>query len=194
MAQNSPDGELRDTIDNPVLLLSLVAGVLLSLCIGVVARIETGSPPGFSPKPFAHLLGKPAPPFEIEGVDGTSVTLESTKRGDVKVLLFTDSMCKACDVTYPSLKKAAMRLPVLVVGIGDRRELEEKLQDVPVVIGFDSVRAVVRSYQVRTFPSALLIDQHGIVLHAARGTRSVNRVVAAWDGWSKVGGNESETE
>ena len=121
---------------NPMILpLSVVAGMLVALCIGIGVRLETGAPPGLIPKPFAHLLGKPAPAFELDGTNGDPVSLQSANDAEAWLLFFTDTGCGACKAAYPSLKRAADLLPVVVVGIGDRQQLERGLGPVAVAEG-----------------------------------------------------------
>jgi peroxiredoxin len=162
--------------------LSAVAGILLALCIGVGARLEKGHPPGLPPKPFARLLGKPAPSFEVAGLDGVPVSLHSANGARRWLLYFTNSGCGACDAAYPSLQKATQQLPVVVVGIGDRRQLVEKLAQhaIATATAYDSLGTVQQLYQVSAFPSALLIDQEGLVRQAAIGSQSIEQVLAAW--------------
>lgn len=161
--------------------LSVVAGVLLALCIGAGVRLEKGHPPGLSPKPFAHLLGKHALPFELPGLDGTIVSLKSGNGARAWLLYFTDSGCGACDAAYPGLKEATGRLPVVVVGTGSREQLTAKLAQhaLTATVGYDSLRAVQQLYRVTAFPSALLLDQEGVVRQAATGSQSIEQVLAA---------------
>ena len=60
-----------------VLPLSAAGGLLLALCISLAVRLETGYPPGIVPEPFAHLLGQPAPGFEITGLGDGLVALHT---------------------------------------------------------------------------------------------------------------------
>lgn len=168
---------------NPITLpLSAVAGVLLALCISIGVRLETGAPPGLIPKAFAHLLGRPAPAFELDGTIGETVTLHSAGAAEAWMLVFTDTGCGACRAAYPSLRRAAEQLPVVVVGTGDRQELDTRLGQVAVAVGYDSLHTVNQLYQVTGLPSALLIDGRGVVQYAAIGSKSVDEVVAAWGG------------
>lgn len=166
---------------NPMTLpLSVVAGVLLALSISIGVRLETGAPPGLIPKAFAHLLGRPAPAFELSGTHGEMVSLHSAAAAEAWMLVFTDTGCGACKVAYPSLMSAAEQVPVVVVGTGDRQELETRLAQVAVAVGYDSLHAVGQLYQVTGLPSALLIDGQGVVQYAATGSKSVDEVLAAW--------------
>lgn len=169
--------------------LSALAGVLVALAIGVGVRLETGSPPGIPPKPFAHLLGKPAPSFEIEGLGSQPVSLQSANGADAWLLFFTDSACKACDATYLSLEKAARRLPVIIIGTGDRQLLKVKLiqNNISATAGYDSLQIVKQRYQIKGFPSVLLINKQGVVQKAGVGTQSIEEVMAGWD-QEKAGG------
>lgn len=176
---------LKEVLDLPgqLRLLSAVTGVLLALGIGIGVRLEKGYPPGLPPKPFAHLVGKPAPSFEVEGLDSRPVSLQSANGADSWLLFFTDSGCKACDATYSSLEQAARRLPVVIIGVGDRQLLKNKLtqHNITVVVGYDSLQVVKQAYQVNGFPSVLLIDKQGIVRRAEVGSKSIEEIMGVWD-------------
>ena len=176
---------LRQDVDLSALVkpLSAVAGVIVALVISIAVRLETGSPPGLPPKPFAHLLGKPAPSFEIEGLNGGLISLQSANGATSWLLFFTDSGCGACDDTYPSLEKATHRLPVVVIGIGDRKLLKAKLAQYNILVaaGYDSLQILKQMYRVKGFPSVLLINRQGIVQKAGIGTRSIEEILVAGD-------------
>ena len=170
-----------------VMPLSVAGGLLLALCISLAVRLETGYPPGIVPKPFAHLLGQPALGFEITGLGEGLVALHTLTsaakdRGEPGLLFFTNSACSACDATYPALEKAATQLPVLVVGVGVEEDLRTKLAQhgIAASAGFDEGAGVGESYGVQAHPSALLIDADGVVLTAAIGVQSVDRILEEW--------------
>ena len=163
----------------------MTAGLLLAICISLAARLDTGYPPGIEPQPFAPLLGLPAPGFEITGLDGGSIslhTLTTAAKNEAGVLFFTNSACPACDATYPALKRAAAQLPVLVIGVGVEEDLRTKLAQhgLEVSAGYDSQFEVGNRYGVQVHPSTLLIDGDGVVLTAAIGERSVDRILQEW--------------
>ena len=167
---------------NPVVLpLAGIAGVLLALCIGLGVRLDSGVPPGLPSPPLAPLLGQPAPPFQVEGVNGALVSLQSAPSAAAWLLFVTDSTCGACQAAYPSLEQAATRLPVVVVGVGDQRPLDPRLVQVAMAVGYDRLGTVQQRYRVRHLPSVFLIDPQGIVRHAASGGESVEQVLSAWE-------------
>jgi peroxiredoxin len=163
--------------------------MLVALAVGVGARLETGAPPGLPPKPFAHLLGRSAPSFEVEGLEGPSVSLQSANGAASWLLVFTDAACKVCDATYPSIEKATHQLPVVLIGSGDRQLLKTKLlqHQISATAGYDSLQTVKQQYRIPGFPSVLLIDQEGVVQKASVGTQSIEEVLAGW-GSPKTGG------
>ena len=163
---------------NPsVFPLSLAAGVLIALLISVGVRLDNGHPPGLPIKPYAHLLRKPAPFFEVEGLKGGRVS--SQKGAETWLLYFTESGNQACDDAYPTLKKVAQHLPVVVVGMGDRTQLSDKMAQhgITATVGYDSLQAIPSLYQAKVFPSALLIDPEGIIRQAAIGSNGIERIV-----------------
>ncbi len=161
--------------------VSAAVGLLLALCIGIGARLETGAPPGLPPKPFAHLLGRQAPDFTLPGLGGATVSLASARGADAWLLYFTDAACGACKAAYPAVAKAAEVLPIVAVAAGDPDLVQAHIGEVTLAIGHDQGQAVHRLYDVRGVPSALLIDRRGVVRHAATGSRSITEVLAAWN-------------
>ncbi len=161
--------------------VAAAAGLLLALCIGIGARLETGAPPGLPLKPFAHLLGRQAPDFTLPGLGGATVSLASARGADAWLLYFTDAACGACKAAYPAVAKAAEVLPIVAVAAGDPDLVQAHIGEVTLAIGHDQGQAVHRLYDVRGVPSALLIDRRGVVRHAATGSRSITEVLAAWN-------------
>ena len=161
--------------------LSAAAGLLLALCIGIGARLETGAPPGLPPKPFAHLLGRQAPDFTLPGLGGETVSLARAGGADAWVLYFTDAACGACKAAYPAVARAAGMLPIVAVATGVPDLVQANIGEAALAIGHDEEQSVHRLYDVRGVPSALLIDRQGVVRHAATGSGSVTEVVAVWN-------------
>jgi peroxiredoxin len=181
---------MKQTTTNPLVgPLSLLVGLFLALCIGVGVRLQNGHPPGLPPNPFAHLLDRSAPSFQLEGLEGEPVSLERNGAKGAQVLFFTDSGCRACDATYGALAEAARQVPVLIVGVGDRQQLKDKLAQnkIGAPAGFDSLRTTWALYGIRGTPTTLLIDAQGVVRRAGLGTQGVREVMAAWNEASKKG-------
>ena len=159
---------------------ALVAGVLLASLVAVAARLETGYPPGITPPPFAPLIGRPAPAFSLDGLQGPTVSSDHAPAGRSWLLFFAEASCQACDATYPALARASKRYPVIVVGAGDRAVLQGKLAPhglVPVA-GHDSRWEVNQAYGVPGYPSVLLIDPQGIVRKGAVGNQGLEHLLA----------------
>ncbi len=157
--------------------LSLAAGVLLALCISAGVRLNKDRLPSQHFHYYNHLLDKPAPAFEIAGLNGGRVS--SQQGAETWLLYFTDSDSKACDAAYPTLKKVAQHVPVVVIGLGNRRQLSDKMAQhkSAATVGYDSLQSVPPLYQAAVFPSAMLIDSEGIVRQAAVGSNGIERIV-----------------
>ena len=84
--------------------LSLAAGVLIALLISVGVRLDNGRPPGLPSKPYAHLLHKPAPFFEVEGLKGGRVS--SQKGAETWLLYFSESGNQAVIMPTPLSKRS----------------------------------------------------------------------------------------
>ena len=175
------EGPVVDGVVPPrVFGAALATGILLASLVAVAARYETGFPPGVTPRPFARLIDQPAPAFALDGLQGGTVSSDDAPAGRSWLLFFADATCRACDATYPALAEAAEQFPLIVVGVGDRSVLKEKLDPYGLVsvAGHDSLRAVNQAYGVPGYPSVLLIDPQGIVRKGAVGTQGLTQVLA----------------
>ena len=162
-----------------ILLMSLGCGLLVALCISVGVRLVSGHPPGISVNPLAELIGKPVPNFEVASLDGGR-RISSDAMGDSPyILYFTASDCRGCDETYPVLKMA--RLPAFVIGVGHQQTLAKKLKnhDIVATVGFDSSRAVLKTCGISGVPTALLVNEEGIIREAAMGKPNIARMFAS---------------
>ncbi len=159
---------------------ALAAGVLLASLVAVAARLETGYPPGITPPPFARLIGRPAPTFSLDGLQGATVSPDDAPAGRSWLLFFAEASCQACDATYPALAQASERYPVIVVGAGDRAVLQGKLDPhgLVSVTGHDSRWEVNQAYGVPGYPSVVLIDPQGVVRRGAVGSQGLEQLLA----------------
>ena len=83
----------------------LISGFLLASLVALAARLETGYPPGVTPRPFTRLLGHSAPAFTLDGLHGAPVSSGAAALGRSWLLFFADASCPACDAAYPALKQ-----------------------------------------------------------------------------------------
>ena len=72
------------------------------------ARVDRLEPPP-TPQPPSALVGKPATPFVLAGLDGTTVSSESLN-GSVVVLEFFHHGCESCGRSMPSVARAVKGL------------------------------------------------------------------------------------
>ena len=174
---------VQDMNKRLMMVMSFGCGILLALCISVGIRL-VGHPPGILENPLAYLIGMQVPVFKIDGLSGNRVSPELMTDSPY-ILYFTDSNCRACDATYPSLKKATATLPALIVGLGHREDLASKLkvQDISALTGYDSTRAVLKTFGISGLPSALLVDENGIIRQASMGRHSIDRMFSSITGF-----------
>ena len=166
---------------NLKLAMTLSCGALAALCVSLGIRFF-GHPPGLQVDPLAGLLGTKVPRFEISGLDLGEVSSDSMG-GDPYVLYFTSTDCDACDSAYPILKNTNSKIPLLIVGIGSRANLGKviKAHGITAVVGYDSTRALLRSMGIFGVPSALLVDEAGVIHQAATGPENILRMFSSFD-------------
>lgn len=118
----------------------------------------------------AHLIGKPAPDFDLPRMEGGRLKL-SELRGRVIVLDFWASWCGPCMAAMPhldALRRETSRDQVEVIAINQGEDADTALKavrkakvDLPVVL--DQESAVSMSYDVKGIPQTVIIDPEGNV-------------------------------
>jgi len=133
--------------------------------------------------PMKHALsievpfGETAPDFTLKNIKGEEVSLKDFK-GKIIALIYWkndhDYSYKALD-DYDGFFKMYRRRGVQFIGIagetGDQEKIRRTVKDLkikfPVLL--DSNRTVLGSYGIRAYPTTLLIDRKGKLIHAIPG-------------------------
>jgi thiol-disulfide isomerase/thioredoxin len=126
--------------------------------------------PAAEPQPHA-LLGKPAPPIELELLDGGTLDLASFKDKNVVILDFWATWCGPCAQAMPIIDKVAEKFKDrgvrlfavnLQEGVDEIRTfLDEAKLDVPVAL--DTEGAVAAAYMANAIPQTVLVGKDGTV-------------------------------
>jgi cytochrome c biogenesis protein CcmG/thiol:disulfide interchange protein DsbE len=156
-----------------LLLVGVVSGVIMALLTIIGSQRQAGLGSGHSgptPVPDTVTVGKPAPDFTAETLNGDTVTL-SDLQGSPVALNFWATWCVPCTVEMPALESAAARhadqnLVVLAVNAGEspgtvRAFMDEYNLTIPALLDRDG--AILDLYTVRAFPTTVWVDADGIV-------------------------------
>ena len=149
---------------------ALLLGAVLASVLVIAAFLATGL--GRDPAAAASpLVGREAPDFRLEGLDGPAVEL-STLRGQVVVVNFWASWCAECRIEQPALDATWERFRdsgVVVVGVNfqdqsadARQYLAETGSSYPTVRDSDSTTSL--AYGLRGVPETFLVDRSGRVV------------------------------
>ena len=118
-------------------------------------------------------VGKEAPDFTLQSMDGKEVKLSDFK-GKKVYLKFWASWCGPCKKSMPELMKLAEKedrdfeiLTVIAPGIQGEKTVEQFPQwfqdqgykDIPVL--YDTKATTFQAYQIRSIPTEYLIDSQG---------------------------------
>lgn len=118
-------------------------------------------------------VGKDAPDFTLQSMDGKEVKLSDFK-GNKVYLKFWASWCGPCKKSMPELMELAAKpdrdfeiLTVIAPGIQGEKTVEQFPQwfqeqgykDIPVL--YDTKATTFQAYQIRSIPTEYLIDSQG---------------------------------
>ena len=150
------------------IIIAVLGGALL-----LAAGCSGGG--GDSPK---ALPGSAAPEFELQGLDGTAVSV-SGLQGSPVMLNFWATWCPPCRGELPIIQQAyedpawkGYGVKILAVDIG---ESPDEVQDFMNGMGFnfpvllDRQQEVAKYYNVAAIPTTFFIDKDGIIKYVKKG-------------------------
>lgn len=124
---------------------------------------------GASSNNFDSWLGKPAPDFTLETVSGQATLSLKDYRGKVVLVDFWASWCAPCKKSLPELQKIDQEyedLRILAINIDDQKKNALKFMkkiNLDMTVLFDEEKEVAEIFNLSEMPSAVLIDQEGVV-------------------------------
>lgn len=124
---------------------------------------------------FSEWVGRPAPNFTLKTISGKSTISLSDYKGTIVLLDFWASWCAPCQRSLPELQKLEEEfenLKILAICIDNKQETAREFMrryQIDLSVLFDEKKSVAETYNVEAMPSALLIDQDGVVRFALSG-------------------------
>jgi len=122
---------------------------------------------GSVPPPLER--GRPAPPFELAGLDGSRRLGLADLRGRVVLLNFWATWCKPCEDEMPAMERLYRALrgtefELVAISVDTDAEAVTRFRDrlglsFPILL--DPRSEVSRSYQTTGYPESFLIDRAG---------------------------------
>lgn len=125
------------------------------------------------------LIGAPAPQLDLSEVGGGARQSLAAHAGKVVIVDFWATWCEPCKQSFPAYQKLAERMSGAVVVIGVSQDDEpsgiaafrsETGAKFPIV--WDDGKALAKSYDPPTMPTAFVIDGSGIVRFVHVGYRA----------------------
>jgi peroxiredoxin len=137
--------------------------------------IEIGATPEGA---ASRLVGKPAPDFVLEALDGQKASL-ADYHGKMLVTTFWASWCGPCRLEIPVLTKfyreqhkADSNFEILAISIDTNKsdaEAAAKGLKMPFPVLLDLNSKASRTYQVDAIPTLFVIDRYGKVIFSHTG-------------------------
>jgi cytochrome c-type biogenesis protein CcmF len=133
-------------------------------------------------------IGRPAPDFTLDLLDGTTLTL-SELRGQIAVVNFWATWCEPCEDELPDLQaiwEEYQERGVTVVGVAyadDPGQVQEMAAEfgVTYLVGLDAGRNVSAAYGVGAIPETFVIDADGRIARVHVGQVSAEQLQAELD-------------
>ncbi|HVA25128.1 MAG TPA: TlpA disulfide reductase family protein [Chloroflexota bacterium] len=120
------------------------------------------------------IIGRPAPAFELQTLDGSNTSL-AAYRGHPAIVNFWATWCEPCKKEMPALQAASAAHPELVVLGVDNVESAVKVKPFVDQLGvrfpilLDQDGSVMERYQVTGLPTSFFIDRSGALRSLYRG-------------------------
>ncbi len=140
-----------------ILVMILTTGLVITGCIA-------------SPEPTPTTVTNAAPDFQLQNLDGQSITLSDLK-GKPVILNFWATWCGPCAFEMPYIQeiydeRSGEGLMVLAINWGESAsQVEQFMQNhnlsIPVLL--DTKKVVAQKYGIRAFPTTFFIDKDGII-------------------------------
>jgi len=138
--------------------------VLIVLTLGL---LMTGCSSGTNQQP---VIGKPAPNFKLQSLDGQSISL-SDFRGKPVLINFWATWCGPCRIEMPYLQQIyeewhGKGMVVLTINIGESSsQIKEFMQSqglsLPVLL--DKRGSVAQKYNILGIPTTFFLDKDGVI-------------------------------
>ena len=153
------------------------------LALALLTACGASKPAVAPPSSESTLLGKPAPAFHRDTLDGNRIDVAAP--GRVVVVKFVAKYCEPCVRTLPAIESLHERRPeILIVAIsedekeGEARELVARHKlTFPVV--HDVQQVLAARYRVHDLPVTYVLDGHGNVAWVGGPEKSESDLVAA---------------
>ena len=190
--------------------LWMVMGGCLAIglaCVAGCAEETTGeaSPAieGMFLEPAMTLVGKPAPQFSLELLDGANMSLEQHKGKQIVVLDFFATWCPPCRMVMPALvsiideyarkdkqEGREQQVVLYAVSLGDPPEAIRQFQKqlgVTFPVALDKRLVAAKLYKVNPIPHKVLIGKDGTVqaVHLGAGSPGARTLEELLAGYKK---------
>jgi cytochrome c biogenesis protein CcmG/thiol:disulfide interchange protein DsbE len=160
---------------------ALIAMLLLVGACGGSSSSSSGG--AASPSSKSSLLGKAAPSFKREALDGSAVQV--AQPGKVVVVKFVAKYCQPCVRTLPAIEKLHAKHPeIIVVGISEDEDVKDARELVatynltfPMV--HDNQQVLAARYRVSDLPVTYVLDGKGNVAWVGGPEKTEDDLVSA---------------
>lgn len=161
-----------------MLVLVSVSGLILAGCVSSTPTPPAPAPPAPAPTPPVPApaqgpqVGKLAPDFKLQSLDGQTVSLGDF-RGNPVLINFWATWCPPCRFEMPFLQEiyedkewSDKGLVILAIDIGENPSVVKEFMEsfgLSFTVLLDTNQDVALEYNIRAIPTTFFIDKDGII-------------------------------
>ncbi len=148
-------------------ITNVIAMIAMLVSLLVIAGCSDSTEPDAVPAP-----GRPAPDFQLQSLDGETVSLDSL-RGQPVMVNFWASGCGPCRMEMPFIQEVfedpdwvEQGLVILAVNLGESPSEARKFMEsnnLSFTVLLDAKKEVMRMYNISGIPTTYFIDKDGII-------------------------------
>lgn len=123
------------------------------------------------------LVGKPAPDFTLESVNGQGTISMKSMEGKVVLVDFWATWCEPCKKSFPKYEELNVKykdsgLQIVAISEDDDKDGVPEFgseHGAKFPIGWDEGKEIAEKWQPKSMPQAFIVDKKGVVRHAHLG-------------------------
>jgi len=163
-------------------VLVIALGMMLAVISFLYAHgASADGEQSLSPVDTGVRVGQVLPEFTLTSLEGQQVTVKPS--GKITVINFWATWCPPCQEEMPELNSFSQgnqqKVDFYAINLQESQEKVREFMDInnyamPVLL--DENGAVGKKFQIKTIPTTLIVNKHGVIKYRKSGTMTRNEL------------------